>query len=348
MKPKNTVRLWFDKEAHEAARFYAATFPDSAVTAVHGAPSDYPSGKQGDVLTVEYTVLGIPCLGLNGGPAFKHSEAFSFQIATDNQVYGPLLERHRRQRRRGKRVRVVQRSLGPLLADHPARAHRRACGWRRRSQAGVRGDDDDEEDRHRRYRGGTARLMWPRGPSLVDVERRTDRRIHRPVRAAGTADSPARARDHGEGRAGRDRDDQLRHAGVQAPSYPRLFRGVQAPHRTVSAREGRCLAGGGRRAVRRRERQPTVPHRAEDSVRVDLPNREVQGHADSMNRAGSVMRGYRGLMTGVPRRTTLFSVFPGTLCLRKSPASPFRLARPGSPTAWRRQCGTGNSSAAPA
>ena len=85
MKPKNTICLWFDKDAHEAARFYAATFPDSEVTAVHKAPGDYPGGKQGDVLTVEFTVLGIPCLGLNGGPKFKHSEAFSFQIATDNQ-----------------------------------------------------------------------------------------------------------------------------------------------------------------------------------------------------------------------------------------------------------------------
>jgi predicted 3-demethylubiquinone-9 3-methyltransferase (glyoxalase superfamily) len=85
MKPKNTICLWFNKDAHEAARFYAATFPDSEVTAVHKAPSDYPSGKEGDVLTVEFTVLGIPCLGLNGGPEFKHSEAFSFQIATDNQ-----------------------------------------------------------------------------------------------------------------------------------------------------------------------------------------------------------------------------------------------------------------------
>ncbi len=83
-KPKNTICLWFDKDAHDAARFYAATFPDSKVTAVHKAPSDYPGGKQGDVLTVEFTVLGIPCLGLNGGPTFKHSEAFSFQIATDN------------------------------------------------------------------------------------------------------------------------------------------------------------------------------------------------------------------------------------------------------------------------
>ena len=85
MTPKNTICLWFNKDAHEAARFYAATFPDSKVTAVHKAPSDYPSGKKGDVLTVEFTVLGIPCLGLNGGPDFTHSEAFSFQIATDNQ-----------------------------------------------------------------------------------------------------------------------------------------------------------------------------------------------------------------------------------------------------------------------
>src|SRR6516162_199942 len=69
MKPKNTICLWFDKDALEAARFYAATFPDSKVTAVHNAPGDYPSGKEGDVLTVEFTVLGIPCLGLNRGPA---------------------------------------------------------------------------------------------------------------------------------------------------------------------------------------------------------------------------------------------------------------------------------------
>ena len=85
MTPKNTICLWFDKDAHDAARFYAATFPDSAVTAVREAPGDYPSGKMGDVLTVEFTVLGIPCLGLNGGPAFTHSEAFSFQVATDDQ-----------------------------------------------------------------------------------------------------------------------------------------------------------------------------------------------------------------------------------------------------------------------
>jgi predicted 3-demethylubiquinone-9 3-methyltransferase (glyoxalase superfamily) len=82
---KNTVCLWYDKDAEAAARFYAKTFPNSAVSAVRLAPSDYPSGKAGDVLIVEFTVLGVPCLGLNGGPAFKHSEAFSFQIATDDQ-----------------------------------------------------------------------------------------------------------------------------------------------------------------------------------------------------------------------------------------------------------------------
>ena len=85
MKPKNTICLWFDKDAHEAARFYAATFPDSQVTGVYKTPSDYPCGKEGEELMVEFTVLGIPCIGLNGGPAFKHTEAFSFQIATDNQ-----------------------------------------------------------------------------------------------------------------------------------------------------------------------------------------------------------------------------------------------------------------------
>jgi predicted 3-demethylubiquinone-9 3-methyltransferase (glyoxalase superfamily) len=84
--PKNTICLWYDKDAEDAARFYAATFPDSKVTAVRKAPADFPGGKKGDVLTVEFTVLGIPCLGLNGGPAFKQSEAFSFQVATEDQA----------------------------------------------------------------------------------------------------------------------------------------------------------------------------------------------------------------------------------------------------------------------
>jgi predicted 3-demethylubiquinone-9 3-methyltransferase (glyoxalase superfamily) len=83
--PKNTICLWYDKDAEAAANFYAETFPDSSVGAVFKAPSDFPGGKAGEALTVEFTVLGIPCLGLNGGPMFKQSEAFSFQIATDDQ-----------------------------------------------------------------------------------------------------------------------------------------------------------------------------------------------------------------------------------------------------------------------
>ena len=83
---KNTICLWYDGTALDAARFYAETFPDSAVGRVMRAPGDYPSGKQGDVLTVEFTVLGIPCVGLNGGPEFRHSEAFSFQVATEDQA----------------------------------------------------------------------------------------------------------------------------------------------------------------------------------------------------------------------------------------------------------------------
>ena len=83
---KNVICLWYDGSAEDAARFYAETFPNSAVIKVHRAPGDYPNGKQGQVLTVEFTVVGIPCMGLNGGPAFKHSEAFSFQIITDNQA----------------------------------------------------------------------------------------------------------------------------------------------------------------------------------------------------------------------------------------------------------------------
>ena len=82
---KNTICLWYDGDAEEAARFYAETFPDSEVTAVHTAPGDFPGGEKGQVLTVNFTVLGIPCLGLNGGPMFKHSEAFSFQVATETQ-----------------------------------------------------------------------------------------------------------------------------------------------------------------------------------------------------------------------------------------------------------------------
>ncbi len=86
MIPTSTICLWFDNDALDAAIFYAATFPESTVGRVTRAPGDYPAGQAGDVLTVEFNVLGIPCIGLNGGPAFKHSEAFSFQVATDDQA----------------------------------------------------------------------------------------------------------------------------------------------------------------------------------------------------------------------------------------------------------------------
>jgi 2-polyprenyl-6-hydroxyphenyl methylase/3-demethylubiquinone-9 3-methyltransferase len=82
---KNTICLWYDRDAEEAARFYAETFPDSSVDAVHKSPADFPSGKKGDVLTVQFTVLSIPCLGLNGGPGVEHNWAFSFQVATQDQ-----------------------------------------------------------------------------------------------------------------------------------------------------------------------------------------------------------------------------------------------------------------------
>src|ERR1700687_2341637 len=86
MTSKNTICLWYDGTALEAAQFYARTFPQSAVRAVYHAPGDYPAGREGDVLTVEFTVMDIPCLGLNGGPDIEHNEAFSFQVATDDQA----------------------------------------------------------------------------------------------------------------------------------------------------------------------------------------------------------------------------------------------------------------------
>src|SRR5690606_25065399 len=152
---KNTICLWYDKDAEAAARFYAKTFPDSSVGAIQRAPSDNPSGKEGDVLVVEFTVAGIPCIGLNGGPTFKHSEAFSFQIATEDQDR-PLLGRNRRQWRTGERMRLVQGQVGPLLADHATHADRGDGGRRRGSQARLRRNDENEEDRRRHDRGGAA------------------------------------------------------------------------------------------------------------------------------------------------------------------------------------------------
>ena len=145
MKPKNTICLWFDKDAHEAARFYAATFPDSRVIAVHEAPSDYPGGKKGDVLTVEFTVLGIPCLGLNGGPMFKHSEAFSFQIATDNQEETDRYWNAMSAMAARKASAGGARTAGASPGKSPRACLPRRGGWWRRGKACLRGDDDDRK-----------------------------------------------------------------------------------------------------------------------------------------------------------------------------------------------------------
>jgi 2-polyprenyl-6-hydroxyphenyl methylase/3-demethylubiquinone-9 3-methyltransferase len=131
--PKNRICLWFNGTALEAARFYADTFPDSAVGAVLRAPGDYPDGRQGDVLTVDFTVMGIPCLGLNGGPAFQHSEAFSFQVATEDQAetdrYWHAIIDHGGQAsecRWGLSGQITPRALMQAIADPDPQAARRA------------------------------------------------------------------------------------------------------------------------------------------------------------------------------------------------------------------------------
>ena len=135
---KNTICLWYEKDAEAAARFYTQTFPDSAMGAIHRAPGDFPSGKQGDVLTVDFTVAGVQCMGLNGGPEFKHNEAFSFQIATEDRAGDrPLLERDCRQWRPGESVRLVQGQVGGLVADHPIDVDRGDGSRRERSQTRI-------------------------------------------------------------------------------------------------------------------------------------------------------------------------------------------------------------------
>ncbi len=136
---KNTICLWYNGDAEEAARFYAATFPDSTVGAVYRAPGDFPSGKQGDVLTVSFTVMGIPCLGLNGGPAFRQSEACSFQVATVDQAetdrYWNAIVGHGGQEsacgwckdRWGVSWQITPVVLSRAIADPDPAAARRAC-----------------------------------------------------------------------------------------------------------------------------------------------------------------------------------------------------------------------------
>ena len=160
VKPaKNTICIWYDRDAVEAARFYAETFPDSSVGAVYRAPGDFPSGKKGDVLTVEFSVMGIPCLGLNGGPAFKHNEAFSFQVATADQAetdryWNAIVGNGGQESACG----WCKDKWGDY-ADRPdGSGHRH--GYRCR-QASVRCNDADEEDRHRRNRSGASRLRLP-------------------------------------------------------------------------------------------------------------------------------------------------------------------------------------------
>jgi hypothetical protein len=152
MTPKNTICLWYDGTAEQAATFYAQTFPGSQVHRIHRAPADFPAGNKGDVLTVEFTVAGIPCIGLNGGPAFQHSEAFSFQIATEDQeetdrLWNAIV------------LRLVQGPLGSVLADHAAGADRGHCRRRSRSgPAGIFRDDGHAQDRHCRNRGRAPRV----------------------------------------------------------------------------------------------------------------------------------------------------------------------------------------------
>ena len=172
MIPKNTICLWYDGDALEAATFYANTFPDSAVGAVHRAPADYPSGKAGDVLTVDFTVLGIPCIGLNGGPVFTHSEAFSFQVATDDQAetdryWDAIVGQGGEESVCG----WCRDKWGAVVADHPARADRSLHQQRQGGGATrLRGDDEDEEDRRGGDRGGGRRLS--RGLTAMGVPSR--------------------------------------------------------------------------------------------------------------------------------------------------------------------------------
>ena len=147
---KNTICLWYNGDAEDAARFYAETFPDTSVGKINYAPSDYPDGKKGNALVVEFTVVGIPCIGLNGGPQFPHTEAFSFQIQTEDQAetdryWNAIVGNGGKESECG----WCKDKWGPELADHAAHLERSHGDRRRRGQTRLRGDDDDEKDRRR-------------------------------------------------------------------------------------------------------------------------------------------------------------------------------------------------------
>ncbi len=257
--PKNTICLWFDKDALDAANFYAATFPDSEVTGVHRAPGDFPSGKKGDVLTVQFTVLGIPCLGLNGGPAFKQSEAFSFQIATDDQeetdrYWNAIVGNGGKESDCGwckDRWGLSWQITPRVLTDAPR-------GRRRRSEACLRRDDDDAENRRREDRGSAAGLtavgrggaFVARGTGLATATRRSgETPLDQP---AGRQRSPrhllafcADCHEWFVGLAARSRDSSVYCVGARSsfvPCFPRPQAGrlhVQPARRQRSARETR-------------------------------------------------------------------------------------------------------------
>ena len=155
---KNTICLWYDGDAEDAARFYAKTFPDSSVGAVHLAPGDFPSGKKGNVLTVDFIVMGIPCLGLNGGSAFKHNQAFSFQVATTDQAetdryWNAIVSNGGEESECG----WCQDKWG-VLADYAGGSDASDNRFRsRRRQARLRCDDANGKDRHPCNRGSSSR-----------------------------------------------------------------------------------------------------------------------------------------------------------------------------------------------
>ena len=190
---KNTICLWYDGDAEDAARFYAKTFPDSSVGAVHRAPGDFPSGKKGDVLTVEFTVMGIPCLGLNGGPAFKHNEAFSFQVATADQAetdrYWNAIVGNGGQEsacgwckdKWGLSWQITPIALTKAITDPDPAAAKRAFDAMM----------TDEKDRHRRNRGGAPRLRLQSSkracPSIEVVPRPRGMRHNLPLERTAAA-----------------------------------------------------------------------------------------------------------------------------------------------------------------